>query len=358
MKRFASINPSSNKQRLLIMALLEVKGYIHAYREIVCFLLAGFVIGAVLWLGAEELTARDSLFEPFTLGVVDQDGTPELVFLFDFFNEHVIDLELMEKSEAMERIATGDIPAFVELPPYFTRDVFYGTNTPFTVHVNAGFPMQGMLVQLLSSGSIAYLSSSQAGVYATLGHAYSLGVSWGDVQSDLLIPVNMTFAQELIRHNDMFAREELSLLEGEAPEDYFIQRFAVFWHMLSLLALVQLLPWYPLGVMARFKFASIPPLTVLGIKWTGLFVMVVLLSIPIMPLIGVGRALLSSLFISAFGLLSGKLFKCTNARGMFIFFVALAMYFASGGIVPFVFLSQEMAPMRWLSLNYWIAVGF
>ena len=360
--------PPSHKNsihKIAVMAAIEAKGYLEAYREILCFLIAGVLIGAVLYAGAKEMAARGSLFEPFTVGVVDRDGTPELIFVFDFFNEYVIDLEFMEKEDALDRLSSGDIPAFIELPENFTRDVFHGQNSPFIVHLNRGFPLQGSLVQLLATGGIAYLSASQAGVYATLeyafgaggaGYAGDAGMSWEEVQSILMIPVNMAFASELIHHDRLFVREFVPLVAGD-PADHFLRRFVVFWYMLSLLALLKFLPWYTPGVVARFKLAGVPVGMMFGIKWAGLYAATTFLAIPIMFVVGIANALLLSIFVSFFGLLSGKLFdRHEKARGLFIFFVALIMYFASGGIVPYVFLPQWIMPMRYLSIVYWMGL--
>ena len=313
-------------------------------------MLAGFIIGAVLWYGASQLVSRGSLFEPFTVGVVDLDGTPELIFVFDFFNEHVIDLEFMEKGDALNRLAAGEIPGFIELPENFTRDVFHGVNSPFTVHVNNALPLQSALVRLLASGGVAYLSASQAGVYAALGYAYDRGMAWDDIQRDLLIPVNMAFAQELINHGDMFIRREVEMVAGD-PASFFIERFALFWHMLGLLALVKFLPWYSSGIIARFRLAGVSAMDVVTIKWAGLFTAMLVLSLPIMPIAGVPAAIASAVFTSAFGLFSGKLFAHDGARGLFIFVTALAMYFASGGIVPFAFLPRWLWVIRYFSLG-------
>ena len=335
----------------ITMVCIEVKGYRQAYRELICFFLAGVAIAITLYMGVSEISERGSLFEPFTVGVVDLDGTPELIFVFDFFNEYVIDLKLMEADEAMHLLSGGEIPAFIELPANFTRDVFHGINSPFTVHLDGRFPLQGNLVHLLATGGIAYLSASQAGVYAALDYAFDAGMTWDDIQRDLLIPVNMAFAQELIRHDDMFMRVEVPLVAGSIT-NYFLTRFAVFWHMLCLIALVKFLPWYPPGILARFKLAGISPWKIKGLS---LFIVVFLISVPIMPLIGIRGAVFSSIFVTAFGLLSGKLFVTTGSRALFIFFIALGMYFASGGIVPYVFLPPDLLPMRWFSINYWVA---
>ena len=331
------------------MILLELKSYISGLWGIVAYLIAGLLVAWILWFGILELSERGSLFEPFTLGVVDSDGTPELIFVFDFFNEYVIDLEFMDEDEALERLASGDIPAFVELPGNFTQDVFRGVNSPFTVHVDSRFPLQGNLVQLLATGGIAYLSASQAGVYATMGYAHDAGMAWSDIQRTLLIPVNMAFVTEMLNFNDIFRQEVVYLVDGSLT-DYFISRFAVFWHVLSLIILAKFLPSYSNGIMARFKLAKIPWWQVTMIKWTGLFIVLSLMSIPIMPIVGVIEAIALSAFVSSFGLFVGK-------HPLFIFFAALLMYFASGGIIPYVFLPRELLLMRWLSPNYWVASG-
>lgn len=338
------------------MAGLEIKGYLQAYKEVSFFLLAGFVLAIVVWQGSVALAERGSLFEPFTAGVVDQDGRPELAFVFNFFNEYVIDLVFLEKNEALQKLSSGEIPAFAELPQDFTSDVFHGINSPFTVHVNSNFPLQASMVQLLASGGIAFLSASQAGVYASLGYAFDAGIPWEEVQRNLLIPVNIAFAQELILYDELFVTEMVALVDGSVG-DYFIQRFAVFWHMLSLLALLRFLRGYSAGIMARFRLAGMAAWQVHIIKWSGLFAAVAFMALPIMPFLGLKIALTLSVFVSAFGLLAGRLFKHDGACGLFIFFTALAMYFASGGIIPFVFLPRDMLVMRFLSINYWAANG-
>jgi len=325
------------------MVYLEIKSYAAAWRAVLAFLAAGLLVGAVLWLGAGELAARGSLFEPFTVGVVDHDGTPELIFIYDFFNEYVIDLQFMEKGEALTALSAGDIPVFIELPRGFTRDVFHGYNSPFSVHVGGGFPLQANMVRLLASGGIAFLSASQAGTYATLGLA-------GDGWEAVLLPVNLAFAQELIRYDEMFSREVVDLVEGSAA-DYFAARFAVFWYMLGLLALS--LKGYSAGILARFQLAGVSALRVFLIRWSGLFVAVAVIGLPAVPVLGVAVTLALAVCISAFGLFAGRIYS----RALVVFFVALAMYFASGGIVPFAFLPRVMLPMRWFSLNYYAAGG-
>ena len=342
-------------KKMAQMILLETKGYIYAYKRILFSLFAGLMVGSILWLGAEEFADRGSLFEPFTVGVVDHDGTPELVFIYNFFNEYIMDLEFMNKEQAQRLLAAGEIPAYIELPENFTQDVFQGVNTPFIIHTSGRFPLQAGLVQLLATGGIAYLSASQAGVFGTFEYAIEAGMTWQEVQQQLLFPVNIAFVQELIHYDDMFIREVLPLVEGNIS-DYFISRFAVFWYMLNLVALVKFLSRYPAGVMDRFKIAGVSGLRVFGVKFAGLFAVMLFLAVFIMPVTGVLPGLFLAIFTTGFGLFAGRLFKQDRAAALFIFFTALFMYFASGGIIPFVFLPQELWVMRYFSINYWVSV--
>ncbi|MCL1987175.1 MAG: ABC transporter permease [Firmicutes bacterium] len=334
---------------MLTMLLLEIKS--GKYTGILFFWLASLLIFFMLNLAINEITRRGSLFEPFVVGVVNHDEAAEIAFIFNFFDQYIIQLQFMEQSEAMEQLQNGEIPAFIEIPPNFTQDVFVGRNSPFTIYVNNNYPLQVNLTQLVATGGIAYLSVTQAGVFATLEYAQQQGFP----QNELILPVNIAFAMELLTHQNMFNVQVLPLVTGNVS-DYFLQRFAVFWQFLGLLAISKILPWYSFATLARFKLAKISKIKVLTIKYFGIFVAMLGVSVPILPILGIFATILSALLISAFGLFVGKLCNKDSTRGMLIFSVALFMYFASGGIVPFVFLPTELAVMRWFSLNYWIAM--
>jgi nitroimidazol reductase NimA-like FMN-containing flavoprotein (pyridoxamine 5'-phosphate oxidase superfamily) len=174
---------------------IELIRYIREYRRVLFSFAAGAFIFIVLLAGVNVLTERGSLFEPFVIGVVDNDGAPELMFVFDYFNENIADLEYMEYAEARRKLLAGEIPAFIELPENFAADIFTGANSPFTVHVNDRLPLQAGVVRLLASGGIAFLSVSQAGIYAALDEAAAQGLSWEEINNSILLPVNFAFEE-------------------------------------------------------------------------------------------------------------------------------------------------------------------
>jgi len=333
---------------------VEIKSYFGDFWKVLCFWGFCFVLGVVFYFLAEVIEERGALFEPFTVGVVDNDGAAELIFLFDFFDEYVIDLEFLESEEALEALFAGDVGAFVELPENFTQNIFMGVNNPFTLNVDGRFPLQGNLAALLASGSIAYLSASQAGIYAALEYAQEQGMSWAEVVEGLLIPVNLAFAGQLAEHGALFTREVVPLVEGSVAE-YFLVRFAVFLAMLALLPILDGLSWYSAGALARFKVAKMPIYKAWGAKYTALFVVLLTITLPLLFIVGFLGFVAFAAFAAVFGLFCGKI-KDYSSRAMCVFFTAFVMYFASGGIVPFAFLPENAAVMRFFSINHWVAI--
>jgi len=339
------------------MFALEIKGYLGEYKRLLFSLLMAVLMGSILWLAVIAMDERGGLFESFTVGVVDNDMAAELQFVFDFFNEYVIDLAYMDEEEACAMLASGAIPAFIELPEDFATDIMSGVNSPFTVHVNAGFPLQGRMVQLLATGGIAYLSAAQAGIYATLDEAAAQGMTREEINRFVLIPVNVAFAMRLLEFESQFVQQLLPLTGEQPPSVFYARRFVIFWYMLNLLVLVKIMRGYTPGVYARFRLAGVPFWKVLAVRLVGLWVVQALLMLPLL-FFWVDLSLLTlPLFLSAFALLATTIFKQDSACGIFIFFTALGMWFASGGIIPWVYLPRALWPIRWLSANYWAAEG-
>jgi len=263
----------------------------------------------------------------------------------------------LDKEEARAMLASGAIQAYIELPENFTTDIMFGVNSPFTVHVNAGFPLQGRMVQLLATGGIAYLSAAQAGIYATLDEAAASGMPREEINRFILLPVNVAFAMRLLEFEAQFIQKTLPLTGEQPPTVFYAQRFVVFWYMLNLLVFIKILRGYTAGVFARLKLAGVPLWKVLLIRFVGLWKAQVLLMLPLLFFWQNFILLALPFFMSAFAMLAVMLFKQDSVCGLFIFFTALGMWFASGGIIPWVYLPRALWAMRWLSANYWATEG-
>lgn len=350
----------------------EIKKYGQAYRRILFGMASSVFTCVLLFMGVNALLQRQSLFEPFSIGVVDHDSSPEIRFIFDFFNDAVA-LDYMEQPEAEAKLQNGEIPAYVELPERFAADIMSGGNTPFRLHGNNDLPLQLAMSKLLAAGGVAFLSSSQAGIYATMDYASAHGLSGEFINRYVLYPVNVAFAKKLIDYQSFFTIQVLPMTTGDVhPAAQYVKMFITFLFMVNLLAFLRTLHGYTPAVYARYRMAGFSLGRVQIIRWAGLFLINAVWMVPVtlaaVRLTGqaftasVLRTALANSFalafcVSTFGLMSAALFKNETACGIFIFITALGMLFISGGILPLVFLPGGLHVLRYAAIPFWASEG-
>jgi ABC-2 type transport system permease protein len=337
--------------------LLEVKKYLTAYRRLLIGLLAAGFICVAVGAGADMLLGRQSLFEPFTIGVVDNGGSPEIKIVFDFFNE-AVGLDYLDKEEAERRLTAGEIPAYVELPDRFAQDIMSGVNTPFVLHGNSDFALQLSLTRLLASGGVAFLSSSQAGIYATFDQAREGGMAWEDIERYILMPINVAFVKKMLSYDEFFTAEVLPLTEG-TPWTHYVYSFAAFMLILNLLSFTKAMRGHTAAVYARYKLAGVSFPAVQAVRLAGLTVPHILLSVPLYflatrdILLSLAAGFVLAFCVSCFGMAVSAVFKSEAAAGLFIFLSGIVMLFISGGIVPLAYLPRGMHALRYAGIPYW-----
>jgi hypothetical protein len=340
-----------------MLVWLEIKKYLLAYRSILLSIAAAVIICGVIGAGAAVLLSRGTLFEPFTVGVVDSGNSPEVRFIFDFFND-TVSLKFLEKAEAERMFASGEIPAYVELPEQFATDVRSGANSPLILHGNADYPLQLALTRLLASGGVAFLSASQAGVFATSDQAYADGMPWDEVQRRVVIPINVEFMQRIFKYDEFFTVEVLPLTEG-TPFTNYVYSFAAFLFILNLLPLVKTMGGYKAGIYARYKLAGMDFFTVQSVRLLGSVAVHGLLTVPlfIFATKDIALSLIAGLglafCVSALGLMASALFSNETGAGLFIFLTGMFMLFISGGIIPLAFLPQGLHMLRYAGIPFW-----
>jgi hypothetical protein len=343
---------------MITLISMEIKRYVAEYRRIAASLAVAVIVGLALWGAAGALERRGYLFEPFTVGVVDNDGAAELRFVFDFLHEAVTDMAFLSETEAAERMRGGTLPAYAALPNNFTEDIFRGRNAPFTLHVHRGFPLQSGMVRLMATGGIAYISVSQAGVYATLDEAEALGIPSADINNFLVIPVNAAYMMNLIEFKNLFTHETLNLTGDVSVGEFYLRRFAAFWTTLTLLTFARALTGYTPGITARLTLAGLAVWKIQIMRIMGFLVVQLALCFPLYFILGVAVGFAWALFLTAFGLLAAALFKRETGFGLFVFFSALVMWLMSGGVAPPAFLPQGLWGMGAWSPVHWAAEGY
>jgi hypothetical protein len=345
----------------------EIKKYLSAYKRLLFGLLSAVAACVILLSGVNGLLTRGRLFEPFSIGVVDREGTGEIRFVFDFFND-IVQMDYMDEYEAEAKLKAGAIPAYVELPERFAADIIRGKNTPFTLHGSGDFPLQLAMTKLLATGGVAFLSSSQAGIYATMDYAYEKGMGWEFANRYILYPVNVAFLKQLLNYAELFSAQTVTMTDGRTAAAHYALTFLAFLCMLALPAFAPALMGYNTGVYARYRMAGKHFLHLQCIRLAGVcavhalwvtpaYAAVAYYTLPAgadMP--GICMAGLTlSICVGAFGLMAAALFKDETAFGLFIFVVAFGMLFIAGGLLPPAFLPPALHPLKLASIPHWAA---
>ncbi|MDR1665416.1 MAG: ABC transporter permease [Clostridiales bacterium] len=344
---------------------IEIKKYLLAYKRVLFWLASAGLTSALLIAGVRAALARENFFEPFSVGVVDNGGSPEIRYVFDYFDE-VIALEYLEKPEAEAKLAEGTIPAYVELPESFARDIITGRNSPFTLYGNRDYPLRLSLSKLLAKSGVAFLSSAQAGIYATLDYAAAHGLPGETIDARVLLPINVAFVKKLLAHEEFFDSRTVQATGTSDPGAYYGWTFAAFMFMAGLLSFLPTLRGYGKAVYARYRLAGQSFFKIQFIRLAGLFAVEALIAAPVFtvaaawlnasPALALAKGLSLALCVSAFGLAAAALFRGKAAAcGVFIFLIALTMLFFSGGTVPLAFLPRETHVLRYLTVPYWAA---
>jgi hypothetical protein len=346
-----------------LLIFYEIKKYMAAYPRVIIAVVSAVCTCALILAVVNTLLDRQSLFEPFTIGVVDAGDSPEIRMVFDFLSENAVKLQYMDKAEAEAKLYNSEIPAYVELPARFAEDIMHGTNTPFHLYGNNEKPLQWALSKLLASGCVAFLSASQAGIYATIDVARAQGLEWNFINRYILFPINVAFINHMLRYGDFFYVETLPLTGNISPEIHYVFSFIAFLLMLLTLSFTDTLGGYTKAVYDRYRLAGWPVAKVQLIRFAGLFGMNTLLMLPLYGLAvyitGIpswlgGVAL--AFCVSGFGLFTAAWFK-KEAVGLFIFITSSVMLFFAGGMIPLVFLPQGLHNLRYAAIPYWTVVA-
>jgi len=351
------------------LLLYEAKRCLPEYKKMLFFLAAAAVFCAVLAHGVRVVIERGAPLEKFTVGVVDNDRSPEFQILLDFFYEHA-DLAPLAEDEARALLAAGEIPAYAVFPAGFSSNIITGANRPFYLYGDPNKPLAVSAAKLLTTAASAFLSASQAGIYAAMDFAEVSGMKRGEVMDALLYPVNVAFIKQLLAYENFFDSRVQSVTDGSLPPavNYGVL-FASFWLVAVQAAFVSSYRGYNRAVMARLKIAGVSGVKVQLIRLYGsavFMVPAVLAAVCAAGILGFNEMTAAVFFgaaayavcAGAYGLTAASVFKSDGAAGIFIFVTSFFMLFTSGGLVPVSFLPQSVRRLAPFSLHYWAAEAY
>ena len=339
------------------MLIYEIKLLLTSYKKILSgtSFLALFCVLMILLVAS--LPSRQ-LFAPFTIGVVDNDNSTEVTMLLEMLKNHeslnhLVGFERMPQDIAAERLDSDEIPAYIIVPPGFTQGVIIGENPPLTLVGNESRFIQLSVAKLLINAGVAFVTTSQAGIYSTLDYAYEQGMDWSEVINSLVIPINIEYMKTLLDYEALFTKTELSATDNIPSAEYFLNSMLIFLMYLFLITITGTAASSSApSVMSRWRMCGTPLIKVMVIKWTAIWVLLSFFLIPLLPLYGVKLVAVAAM-LSGLGLMSAQLFKNEQAAGLFLFTFAVVTLFISGGSLPLAFLPKIFGKLCLLTPNYW-----
>jgi len=331
--------------------LLEIKKHSTAYLQLLVCLAAALLVGAFVLAAAVTILDRKSVYADFTVGVVNYDDALETKMLLNTFRQKAANLQEMSEDDAAAALKRGDIPAYIVIPKGFADDIKSGVNTPFTLYGNPSLPIQWKLTQILAQGGVAYLSASQAGIYATMDYASANGMAWDDVQKDLLYPVNAAFAKYLLDDSRLYRLAELTTTDGYSALMFYGMSFAAFFALLSVQVFIKPLRERD-DAAPRYAAAGLPPVMAQALSVFAIWLGLCAFLLPLFFVVGWKAALLA-FCLAAYTAFLSKIIKNRGACAFTMFALAAVMLYLSGGIVPPPFLPGICSKLQYFTLTYW-----
>ncbi len=342
------------------MIIFELKKYLSL--RMLFSLAAGLTVCLAVFFLANQIGSRKSIIEPFEVVIVDQDNSMETNMLINILaeREEFADFIYVSRGDldtARQRLGSGEIPAYLVIPENFAEDIKSGVNTPFTVVGSLDRPLQLAAARILTESGVAFLSSSQSGIYSTIDYAFENGMSFEEIQAKLVMPINLKFAMRLLSYEDFFNTAVVSQTPIPLGKHYFLS-FAFFFALINIPVYASALAFNK-NIFGVYRVAGFSLARLTALRFFGVFTANCLLCLPFAFVLGAAY-LLVALLVASLALLVLTIVPEESA-GLIMFVTAGVMLFVSGGIIPVVYLPKVFERLQLFTLNYWVlslAKGF
>ncbi len=341
------------------MIFWEIKLLLLDYKKIFIFFLVFFVLTISSFYLLKIMEYRGYLFEPFTVGVVNNDDFEELDKIFSLYNStekmsSVINFQLMEQNIANEKIISGDIPAYIIVPENFSHNVIVGKNQPVVIVGNENMWLQVNVVKMIVNIGISFLTTSQSGIYSTIDYSYDLGLTSQTIDEKIVMPINLQYAIALLGYGKFFQSELINPTGNVSFIEYYGMSLYIF---LITLVSIGFLPTLNKScnknILIMYKPSPKPFYYYLLLKILSFSTVLGLISLPIVYFIGWSYIIIL-LLVSSFVFFINSISNNVIVNSIILLFVAFISAFVSGGIVPMVMLPNIFNIINKVTVNYYL----
>lgn len=333
-------------------------------------LLAGLAVLCILLpllagTAAEAVLSGGVTFSGVTLAVTGPEGDTLPRQLEQYMNglEDVAQycrITAMERTEAREALATGQVTAILELPEDFMRGVQSGENPAVRVIVDEGRPLESLLTLWVGQSATDLLAAVQAGIYAVLDR-FDQSPPPDLLREQVVTEINLKYVWWTLNRQEIFDTRQI-LPTGTLPIALHYQLSLLGYLTLStapLFAWYCQRPW--LTGLRRLRYAGRSPvwayfagllscwLVMTAVLWAALALL-----LPVSVLGALPAAMSWAFLFAGWASLCALLTRSAAGCGGLNFFLSLGSLVLCGGIVPPVLLPEAVRKWEALSPITWM----
>lgn len=338
---------------------LYLKLFFMEYKKILLGFFVAFLICSFVYSAVSYIEKRKSLVEKFTLGVVVQDESKYLDLLLSMMKQRedlssVLEFKFLSEDDAKKMLISSEIPCYIVIQKGFVHSIRTGENKNIVIVGNKNDAIKYNISEILVKSGVAFLSSSQAGIYSTIDFAYKNNISENIINDKIVMDINLEFGKELLSYLNYFDQKTIFPTGSLPVKTHYIYSFVTFFILINCIPLYnKIKSILKTNTFYRAKaFGSNVYKYIFNI-FISVFLFILFFSLPAFFVFGI-KTIPIVFCIASFLLFSCIAFKDSTSFSNFFFVISIFMLFVSGGILPKVFLPKIINIISPLSINYYV----
>lgn len=320
------------------------------------------LLTAAAGLFGERLLARDGLFPPFLVYVVDGDQSQESALLtesLEGYKSQSMRVLAADEQTALAAVESGAAAGAVLIPKGFFADILSGENSDAALVVNQENPAVAAVLTLFARAMQEELAAAQSGIYSILSYAQS-----GQQRQSYTTEANIIFFSMFAGRN--MSEETVDLFGTVSYRDYYSLSFAVFMLlMLSALFIQKGNKIKGAEMAAILRTKGMGRSRLFACKLLSVAAVYGLLNLPVMLFLYLG-GVFAGMSAAKVCLLYGLMvlwaavfcnffiwaFASVRTAGVAVFAAGLLLQFFSGGLIPLALMPGALKKFAPFTPNY------
>ncbi|MDD4493253.1 MAG: ABC transporter permease [Eubacteriales bacterium] len=362
--------------RLLKSFILnDIKNFFRDWKAVVILVTVPVFFILVISYALGPLIAADSLVEPFTISVSDNEGTAQSRLLI----AQISDLDIFRKieltktnEEAIKLVEANKAAAAVIIPEGLIDSVAHGENYAITVYGNPRMPLRANLVKSLMESAANMVSSGQAAINTVYHFNEKIGLDEQRLEESYETSLNSIMDFVIARRSVAVRSKSLPGIEASPLEYYLSSLITVFLMFGGLSTIKLLVRERNSGILRRLTASPVSPMYSVLSKFiitfiigTMQFLAVIIPGILLLKNrteVNIGYTLLmfaSVMFgVSCWSLLISSVSKTTSAADITGSLGILLLAVLGGCIYPLTRMPETVKLLSQFTITGWAMKGF